>query len=237
MSRLRNRIRKADYFTDGELLRWHRDKRTTYSGLWAIAEDSGCLEDDPFTWKLLIWGSPLDADITVELLTQWRDEMVAAGKLIPYEAEGKPFLYIKTFLQHEHPRNPQRPDLPLPPWVHCESVEGIAKDGKRWVRTQYTDPSHSVQGVYEVCTDTVQAPQPTSSPAPSRVPKGTSGKGVGQRSPVDKSTVRASLPEVSANGNGHPTCWRCTKPISGDDVLDGRCVDSRKGLRHLECTP
>ena len=45
MSRLHSRIRKADYFSDGELLRWNRDKRTTYSGLWALAEDSGCLED------------------------------------------------------------------------------------------------------------------------------------------------------------------------------------------------
>jgi hypothetical protein len=179
VTRLRNRIRKADYFTDGELLRWHRDKRTTYSGLWALAEDSGCLEDDPFMWKLMLWGSPLDADITVDLLTTWRDELVEAGKLIPYEVDGKPFLYIKTFLQHEHPRNPQRPDLPLPPWVKCESVEGIGKDGKRWVRTTYTDTEHAVHGVNRVCTDTVHTPPPR--PAPSRVPKGTSGKGVGQK--------------------------------------------------------
>lgn len=38
------------------------------------------------------------------------------------------------------------------------------------------------------------------------------------------------------NGNGSPTCWRCGDAISSDDVLDGKCVDSRKGLRHKECT-
>jgi hypothetical protein len=231
MSRLRNRIRKADYFSDGELLRWPRDKRTTYSGLWAIAEDSGCLEDDPFMWKMLLWASPLDADITVELLTTWRDELVAAGKLIPYEAEGKPYLYIRTFLQHEHPRNPQRPDLPLPEWIRCDSVEGVAKDGKRWVRTQYTDTKYSVQGPNEVCTESVPAPQPR--PAPSRVPKGTSGKGVGSSKPVDNSTVRPAAP--GANGNGLPTCWRCNREISSDDLAEDRCVLSSKGLRHSEC--
>ena len=52
MSRLGNRIRKAGFYTDGELLRWHRDKRETYSGLGNLAEDSGCLEDDPFAWKI-----------------------------------------------------------------------------------------------------------------------------------------------------------------------------------------
>ena len=230
MSRLRNRIRKADYFTDGELLRWHRDKRTTYTGLWAIAEDSGCLEDDPFTWKLLIWGSPLDADITVELLTQWRDEMVAAGKLIPYEADGKPYLYIRTFLQHEHPRNPQRADLPIIKCVEWTSVEGIGKDGKRWVRHQYVDRDHSEPTPNEVCTDAVRTPPPR--PAPSRVPKGTTGKGVGSKhGPVDNSTVQSVL----AEGNGNGTCWRCDKPISGDEMCDDKCVLSRKGLRHVEC--
>ena len=231
MTRLRNRIRKADYFTDGELLRWHRDKRYTYSGLWAIAEDSGCLEDDPFTWKLVLWSSPLDADITVELLTQWRDELVAAGKLVPYTADGKAFLYIKTFLQHEHPRNPQRPDLPLPPWVRCESVQGTAKDGKRWIRTQYIDTKYSVQTQYEVSTDSVPAPPPR--PAPSRVPKGTSGKGVGSSKPVDNSTVQLAAP---SNGNGSdPVCWRCGNAITGDEILDDACVLSHRGTRHKQC--
>jgi len=152
MARLRNRIRRADYFTDGELLRWHRDKRATYSGLWALAEDSGCMEDDPFQWKMVLWPSPLDADITVELLTQWRDELVAAGKLIPYEVGGKHYLYLKTFHKHESPRNPQAASLPLPPWVLEEKAEGISSDGKRWARTQYTlDTTHPA-----ISTDSVQ---------------------------------------------------------------------------------
>lgn len=231
MGRLRNRIRKADYFSDGELLRWPRDKRTTYSGLWAIAEDSGCLEDDPFQWKLLIWGSPLDADITVDLLEQWRDEMVEAGKLIAYEADGKRYLYIKTFHQHEHPRNPQRPDLPMPDWLICESVEGTAKDGKRWIRTSYTDTKHAVQGVNKVCTDAVSAPPPR--PAPSRVPKGTSGKGAGGKHPVDNSTAR--MLSTDESGNPELVCWRCGHVISGDEVLDDLCVISSRGIRHRQC--
>ena len=131
MARLRNRIVKADFWNDGELLRWPREKRTTYQGLWAMAEDSGCLEDDPFGWKLLLWPSPVDADITVAILEQWRDELIEANKLIPYEADGKRYLYLKTFHQHEHPRNPQSPDLPLPAWVKYQTREIHRKDSGR----------------------------------------------------------------------------------------------------------
>jgi hypothetical protein len=167
-------------------------------------------------WKLMLWGSPLDADITVELLTTWRDELVAAGKLIPYEVDGKAFLYIKTFLQHEHPRNPQRPDLPLPPWVKCESVEGVAKDGKRWVRTTYADTQHAVRGLNSVSTEAVQTPQPR--PAPSRVPKGTSGKGVGPKSSSDRKAAAALCPaclkdnfesELTPDEDTKPHCAAC----------------------------
>lgn len=179
MARLRNRIRKADYFTDGELLRWHRDKRATYTGLWAMAEDSGCLEDDPFMWKTLIWPSPLDTDITVDLLTKWRDELVEAGKLIPYESDGKACLYINTFHQHEMPRNPQRNDLPLPEWVRREESAGVGKDGRKWVRFRYVDTRDSVQNRYRLCTEAVLQPLPR--PALSCVPKGTTGQEGGRR--------------------------------------------------------
>jgi len=117
MARLRNRIIKADFWTDGELLRWPRDKRFTYAGLYSMAEDSGCLEDDPFMWKMLLWPAPTDAGITVENLEAWRDEMVAAGKLVRYEAGGESLLFIRSFHEHEHPRNPQSPNLPTPAWV------------------------------------------------------------------------------------------------------------------------
>lgn len=47
--------------------------------------------------------------------------------------------------------------------------------------------------------------------------------------PVDNSTVRpAARPDDRI-------CWRCNAPISGDDVLDDKCVLSSKGLRHIDC--
>lgn len=133
MARLRNRILKADFWSDGELLRWPREKRMTYAGLYSMAEDSGCLEDDVFAWKFLLWPSPLDADITLDKLEQWRDELIDAGKLIPYVVAGQQYLYMARFHSHERPRNPQRNNLPLPAWV-------------RWV----PNPKFDYKGHYEI---------------------------------------------------------------------------------------
>ena len=127
--RLRNRIVKAGFWTDGKLLRWPRDKRFFYMSLWALAEDSCCIEDDPFEWKYAAFPSPLDADITIEMLTAWRDELIEAGKLVPYEVEGQRYFYLSDMARHEHPRNPQSPDLPLPAWVTCR-IQGQGK-GRR----------------------------------------------------------------------------------------------------------
>ena len=193
MARLRNRQVKAEFWTDGELLRWPLAKRHFYQGLWALAEDSGCLEDDTFTWKLQLFPSPLDADVSIERLEQWRDELVACGKLRRYEAAGKRYLYLTTFHDHEAPRNPQRADLPLPRWLKVLDKEGVSADGKRWTRCRYmvddehaTEPADvctdnepsqtegdtdSVQTPYKLCTDSVPSPQ--SRPVPSRsVPLG-----------------------------------------------------------------
>jgi len=118
MSRLRNRMISAEFYTDPELLRWPSAKRDLYRAMWAMAEDSACIEDDPFGWKCAAFPSPLDAKShSVAKFTAWRDELIEAGKAIPYEAGGVACLFLPDMAEHEHPRNPQSPNLPLPPWV------------------------------------------------------------------------------------------------------------------------
>lgn len=125
--RLRNRQIKASWYTDPGALRWSRDKRLFYLSLWALAEDSACMEDDMFGVKVAAWVSPLDADMTLDRFETWRLELIAerdadgVGKLVPYEANGRKCLYLPTMAQHEKPRNPQSPDTPLPSWVKWKS--------------------------------------------------------------------------------------------------------------------
>lgn len=142
--RLRNRWTKATFWTDGALLRWPRDKRHFYQSLWACAEDSCCIEDDMFEVKLTAWASPLDADMTVERFESWRDELIADGKLVPYTNgdPGKRYLYLPDMAKHENPRNPQAPDISLPPWVTVE-VTGDGRD--RRIRYIHGDREETVE--------------------------------------------------------------------------------------------
>jgi hypothetical protein len=216
---------KAEFWTDAELLRWPLAKRVLYQGLWALAEDSGCLEDDPFGWKLQLFPSPTDAELSTEQLALWRDELVGCGKLFRYAADGKDYLFIRTFHQHEHPRNPQRPDLPLPPWIslHTDTYD---RNGSKVSRCQYIITTDTLQLPNSDSTVTLLSPPPRL--APSRVPSGTTGKG-GSRRPVDKSTVRPAAESGNGNGNSSLICYRC-----GGEIVDV-AVESAKGLRHETC--
>lgn len=98
-----------------------------------------------FGVKIAAWPSPHDVDLTVELFEQWRDELVTEGKLIPYEARGKRYLYIPGMAAHEAPRNPQRPDCDLPPWVEWVPNEKDTRKGMY----QFSEPS--------TCDDVEQA--------------------------------------------------------------------------------
>jgi hypothetical protein len=216
MARLRNRQVKATFWTDGELLRWPRDKRTTYQGLWAVAEDSGCLEDDPFEWKLALWGSPLDTDITIDLLATWRDELIAVRKLIPYEADGKRYLFVTNFHQHEHPRNPQSPDLPLPPWVSWTVKVVVRKDGRE-----------NRFNLYEVDTELLTA----------RLELGTDPKTAPQKVDTNRQHVTGSVPTQRQHQNGSPvlscpdqSCPVQSIPVGGDSVGTEVALDAFAGI-------
>jgi hypothetical protein len=139
--RLRNRIVKATYWTSGELCRWHRDKRDFYRSLWACAEDSCCVEDDMFEVKMTAWPSPLDADMSVERFETWRDELIEAGKIVPYEVDGRRYLYLPDMARHETPRNPQKPDLPMPPWVTYTTTGQGRSSRTVYTHSDPTDPT------------------------------------------------------------------------------------------------
>jgi hypothetical protein len=85
----------AEFYTDPELLRWPAAKRDLYRSMWAMAEDSACIEDDPFGWKCAAWPSPLDSKThSVAKFTAWRAELIEAGKAVAYEAQGGHYLFL-----------------------------------------------------------------------------------------------------------------------------------------------
>ena len=112
------------------MLLWPRDKRWFYEGLIQLADDSGCLEDSPFSFKIELFPSPVDADITMEVMSTWVRELILAKKLVRYKAGEKSCLYLTKFKMHQSLKNPEKPSVPLPPWVTWEPHPSNPRAGK-----------------------------------------------------------------------------------------------------------
>lgn len=211
--RLRNRINKATFWTDGALLRWPRDKRHFYQSLWACAEDSCCLEDDMFEVKLTAWASPLDSDMTIERFKAWRDELIKDGKLVPYTngEPGKRYLYLPDMARHENPRNPQSPDLPLPAWV-TYTVSGEGRDK----RVRYTHGSR----------DAIVQSDPgnrNTTPALSCTELACTEQGEGPALP-DLEAPEKPPGKVREGGYSLPECMQQSLRISAPEPYKGTCA-------------
>jgi len=134
--RMHNRIIKAAFWTDTELIRHlHRDGRMFYIGLIQLADDSGCLEDDLLAFKIHLY--PADMDVDLDVLQRYRDKLIELGKLIPYEAEGKKCLYLKNFHKHQSLRSPAPPEVPLPPWITWQAGETPKSAGRYIIGDPY----------------------------------------------------------------------------------------------------
>ena len=126
--RLHNRQIKGSFWSDPDLIyELNRDQRMFFIGLTQLAEDSGCLEYDPRSFKIILY--PADNDINPEVLTEWTEKIIKMGKLIVYEVEGKKYLYIKNFPKHQSLRTPAPPEIPLPIWICWKPREGSSRYG------------------------------------------------------------------------------------------------------------
>ncbi|WAH35014.1 DnaD domain protein [Alicyclobacillus dauci] len=143
---LHNRQIKATFWKDPELVQWPRDLRWFYEGLIQLADDSGCLEDSPFAFKLELYPSPTDSDVTVEVIEGWRDHLVSTGKLVPYTSGNKQCLYLYNFQKHQVLKSPQQPDVPLPEWIEWAPYDSNPRAGKytvnRDVLTEFLQSSY-----------------------------------------------------------------------------------------------
>jgi hypothetical protein len=126
--RLHNRQIKGSFWSDPDLIyELNRDQRMFFIGLTQLAEDSGCLEYDPRSFKIILY--PADNDINPEALVEWTEKIIKMGKLIVYEVEGKKYLYIKNFPKHQSLRTPAPPEIPLPIWICWKPREGSSRYG------------------------------------------------------------------------------------------------------------
>jgi hypothetical protein len=127
--KLHNRQIKAAFWVDTDMIRnFSLEERLFYIGLWQLADDSGCVENDPYAFKLFLF--PLNEEVTIDILNDWTAKLIEKNKLIPYHTQGKDGLYLTSFHKHQTIKNPQPPEVPLPPWITWKPYKSNPRTGR-----------------------------------------------------------------------------------------------------------
>jgi transcriptional regulator with XRE-family HTH domain len=129
LMKLHNRQIKASFWVDTDMIRnFTLEERLFYIGLWQLADDSGCVENDPYAFKLFLF--PLNEEVTIETLVSWTQKLIEKQKLISYHTQGKDGLFLTNFHKHQTIKNPQPPEVPLPPWITWKPYKSNPRTGR-----------------------------------------------------------------------------------------------------------
>lgn len=125
--RLRNRLVKSDLWLSTDIIAAVEEPLglMLYQGMWQLADDSGCLPNDALQWKAMLFGA-FDG-VTASQLRIFADRLIEIGKLVQYEVDGKPYLWLKNFHAHQSLEYPGEPEYPLPEWIEWQTGESRGK--------------------------------------------------------------------------------------------------------------
>lgn len=124
---------KPEYWSDRSIARQlSRDARLLYIALWNFSDEHGRLPGDP-RW---VKGNclPYDDDLGPEAVEQLLKELAAAGKVIGYEADGDPYLFLRTWPGTSGSRPPKFPAV-------CQSRPAATNTRRAHERPFPTRPS------------------------------------------------------------------------------------------------
>lgn len=111
-----------------------RDARWLFVLLWTRADDAGRLAGDPKLLARTLF--PFDDD-ALALIDGWLAELMREGHVTGYDADGRRYLAIPKWLEHQKIDRPSPSRLPAPPDDGRESSRGLAnpREGSREVAT------------------------------------------------------------------------------------------------------
>jgi len=116
MARIRSL--KPGFCTSEDIASLSIPARLHYARLWSYFDDHGRCVDNPKLIKAALW--PLDDDVTADVVRAYMDELVAAGLVQRYDAEGRSYAYVVKWFEHQKPNRRLDPQHPEPPDVTVE---------------------------------------------------------------------------------------------------------------------
>ena len=102
----KNRMIKVEFFTSKTLAECSPWANLLFIGLWTLCDDFGvCLRNIPAIFGSLF---PLRDDVTMAKVEKWLDELVAQNLIISVEHNGKPFLIVRNWDEHQYLSRPSK---------------------------------------------------------------------------------------------------------------------------------
>lgn len=106
---MRIRTVKPEFWTSETLARLSRESRLTFAGLFCYVDDYGHGADNAALVRAALY--PLD-DLTVAAVEGWLTELWEAGLVCRYEVDGRKFLHVRHFAEHQRVDHPGKPKAP-----------------------------------------------------------------------------------------------------------------------------
>lgn len=120
----RIRTIKPEFFTSEAIASLPIAARLTFIGLWTHADDYGRLVDNPRIIKGAIW--PLDDDVTPTDISLHIHLLADLGMLVRYEVEGRRYLHVCNWDEHQKMNRKASAKHPAPPSSTPEQCERTA---------------------------------------------------------------------------------------------------------------
>jgi len=109
----RIRTIKPEFFTSETIAALSREARLTFIGLWTQADDHGRAVDNPRILAGALW--PLDDDVTPTDVSLHIHNLAELGLIERYEVDGRRYLLICGWDEHQRMNRKASPKHPAPP--------------------------------------------------------------------------------------------------------------------------
>ncbi len=107
---------KPDFWDDDKLSTISRAARLDFIGLWNHADDYGVVKASPLWLRNHLYPNEDEKRISVKMVELELAELESIRSIVPFEANGERFYFIRNFNEHQHinrrseKRNPPPPD-------------------------------------------------------------------------------------------------------------------------------
>jgi hypothetical protein len=173
---------KPEFYLDDELAQCSIGARLLFPGLWILADRKGRLEDRPAKIKVQIF--PYDADVTVEAVQTFLEQLEFMNFIQRYTIEGRRYIQIRSFHKHQHCHvREAESQIPDPPGFSEISPEKAMPSPEKAMPSTGPAPALAMPSPEKAMPSTGPAPEKATPRLPASTSTSTSAYGLRERNP------------------------------------------------------